>query len=197
MESAVYSLDYDLRSRGWNVVSDYGRVQAQKQGWPSQLQTVIQFGDDHGPSILALVIDIGSMPMSGDRFRDVFNADKDELVRGLGRFRVRQLLKSGSWAPEVGHRAFFSGTHSGVRLASRLVMFDICPSETGHALAHRFLADNGRFVECGNRVAATIARIYQPRVLGSPVQVLELPSVVPAMTAPLSQVILPSYPWRS
>lgn len=195
-QAAVHSLAQDLRARGWSVQTDFGRIRAQKEGWPVQLHAVGQFGDDDNASVLALVIDMSSMPMGGDRFRDVFNADRDDLLRGLGHFRVRQLLKSGEWAAEMGERAFFGGSNAGIRLTARLVMFDLCPQEQGFELGSRFLAESGRMVACGNLIGSTLARIYQARVLGAPVQPLELPAVVPKMLVPLNQVIEPSYPWR-
>ena len=195
-QAAAHSLALDLRARGWSVETEFGRIQAQKEGWPAQLHALAQFGDEDSASVLALVIDMSSMPMGGDRFRDVFNADRDDMLRSLGHFRVRQLLKSGEWATEMGERAFFGGSNAGIRLTARLVMFDLCPHELGFDLAKRFLAESGRIVACGNLIGTTLARIYQARVLGAPVQPLELPAVVPKMLVPLNQVIEPSYPWR-
>src|SRR5258708_40036678 len=194
--AAAHSLAQDLRARAWNVEVDIGRVRAQKEDWPVQLHTVVQFGDQESPSVLALAIDMSSMPMAGDRFRDVFNADRDDLLRGLGHFRVRQLLKNGEWASQMGERAFFGGANAGIRLTARLVMFDLCPSETGFELGNRFLAETTRIVACGNLVGATLARVYQARVLRAPAQPLEPPAVVPKVLAPIRQVIEPSYPWR-
>ncbi|HXA41922.1 MAG TPA: hypothetical protein VNV65_03305 [Candidatus Solibacter sp.] len=195
-QAAAHNLAQDLRARGWHVAMGWGGIRAKKEGWPVQLHAVAQFGDEEDASVLALVIDMSSMPMGGDRFRDVFNADRDDLLRGLGHFRVRQLLKNGEWAAEMGERAFFGGANAGIRVTARLVMFDLCPSETGFELGNRFLAESNRIVACGNLVGATLARIYQARVLGAPVQPLELPAVVPKVLAPLNQVIEPSYPWR-
>src|SRR5258708_18476859 len=195
-QAAAHSLAQDLRARAWEVEVDVGRVRAQKEDWPAQLNTVVQFGDQESPSVLALAIDMSSMPMAGDRFRDVFNADRDDLLRGLGHFRVRQLLKNGEWASDMGERAFFGGANAGIRRTARLVMFDLCPRESGFELGRRFLAESSQIVACGNLVGKTLARIYQVRVLGAPVQALELPAVVPKMLAPLNQVIEPSYPWR-
>ena len=195
-QAAAHSLAQDLRARGWTVDAGFGTIQAQKEGWPVQLHAVAQFGDEESASVLALVIDMSSMPMGGDRFRDVFNADRDNLLRGLGHFRVRQLLKNGEWAAEMGERAFFGGSNAGIRLTARLVLFDLCPPELGFDLGQRFLAESARIVACGNLIGTTLARIYQARVLGAPVQPLELPAVVPKMRVPLNQVIEPSYPWR-
>src|SRR5258708_15315316 len=164
--AAAHSLALDLRARGWSVETEFGRIQAQKEGWPVQLHALAQFGDEDSASVLALVIDMSSMPMGGDRFRDVFNADRDDLLRGLGHFRVRQLLKNGEWAAQMGERAFFGGANAGIRLTARLVMFDLCPSETGFELGNRFLAETTRIVACGNLVGATLARIYQAREIG-------------------------------
>jgi hypothetical protein len=195
-QAAAHSLRIELSRRGWNLETEYGRIKASKPGWPVQLYALIHFGDEDSASVMAFVIDMSAMPLTGERFRDVFNADRDDLLRGFGRFRVRQLLKNGAWAPEIGDRAFLGGLTPGIRLTSRLVMLDLCPAEVGDALALRFIAESARFVETGNLIAATLSRMYLPTVLGTAVQALELPAMVPVGMPPLNQEPEPSYPWR-
>lgn len=195
-QAAAHSLHIELSRRGWNLETESGRVKASKPGWPVQMYVLIQFGDEASASVMALVIDMSVMPLAGERFRDVFNAAKDELLRGFGRFRVRQLLKKGAWAPEIGDRAFLSGLNPGIRLTTRLVMLDVDPVECGDALVLRFIAESGRFVETGNLIAGTLARMYVPTVLGAAVQPLELPATVPVGMPRLNQALEPSYPWR-
>jgi len=192
-QAAAHSLRIELSRRGWTLETEYGRIKASKPGWPVQTYVLIRFGDENSASVMALVIDMSAMPLAGERFRDVFNADKDELLRGFGRFRVHQLLKNGAWAPEMGDRAFLRGLNPGIRLTVRLVMLDVCPMECGDALALRVIAESGRFGETGNVIARMLARLYLPTVLGAAVQPLELPAMVPVGMPPLNQE--PSYPW--
>ncbi len=195
-QADAHSLRIELSRRGWNRETESGRIKASRPGWPVQMFALIHFGDEDSASVMAFVIDMSAMPLAGERFRDVFNADKDELLRGFGHFRVRQLLKKGAWAPEMGDRAFLSGLNPGIRLTTRLVMLDVCPVECGDALALRFIAESGRFVETGNLIAGTLDRMYLPTVLGVAVQPLELPAMVPVGMPPLNQEPEPSYPWR-
>jgi hypothetical protein len=194
-QGAAHALSVELTRRGWNLEREEGRIKASMTGWPVQVYVLIHFGDEDSASVMAVVIDISAMPLAGERFRDVFNADKHELLRGFGHFRVRQLLKSGAWAPEMGDRAFHSGLNPGIRLATRLVMIDTCPVESGNALAIRFIAESGRFVETGNLIGAALDRLYLPTVLTTGVEVLELPEMVPVGMPPLNQEPGPSHPW--
>jgi hypothetical protein len=195
-QSPAHALSRELSHRGWEIETEEGRLKASKPGWPVQVYVLLHFGDEESASVMALVIDMSAMPLAGERFRDIFNADKDELLRGFGRFRVRQLLKSGAWAPEMTHRAFLTGLNPGIRLATRLVMLDLCPVESGNALAIRFIRESARFVEAGNLISSTLARVYLPTVLGTAVQVVELPAMIPVGMPPLNKEPEPSYPWR-
>jgi hypothetical protein len=75
-------------------------------------------------------------------------------------------------------------------------MLDICPVESGDALALRFIAESGRFVETGNLIAAMLARIYLPGVLGAAIQPLDLPAMVPVGMPAVSHEQEPSHRWR-
>ncbi len=195
-QAAAHSLRIELSHREWIIQTGSGRIKASKPGWPVQLYALVHFGDEESASVMALVIDMSAMPLTGERFRDVFNADKDDLLRGFGHFRVRQLMRNGAWAPEMSDRAFLAGLNPGIRVTTRLVMLDLCPGECGDALALRFIAECGRFVETGNVIAGTLARMYLPKVLGAAVEPLELPAMVPVGMPPLNQEFEPSYPWR-
>jgi hypothetical protein len=195
-QGAAHALRSELAGRGWNVESEYGQVKAGKPLWPVPVYVLVHFGDEANASVMALVIDLSAMPLAGERFRDVFNADKDDLLRGFGRFRVRQLLKNGAWATEKGDRAFLSGLSAGIRPTTRLTMLDICPVESGDALALRFIAESGRFVETGNLIAAMLARIYLPGVLGAAIQPLDLPAMVPVGMPAVSREQESSHRWR-
>jgi hypothetical protein len=194
-QGAAHALRIELAGRGWTVESEYGQVKAGKPGWPVQVYALVHFGDEANASVMALVMDLSAMPLAGERFRDVFNADKDDVLRGFGRFRVRQLLKNGAWAPEKGDRAFLSGLSAGIRPTTRLVMLDICPLESGDALSLRFIAESGRFLETGNLLAEMLGRIYLPGVLGAAIQPLDLPAMVPVGMPALNHEPEPSHPW--
>jgi hypothetical protein len=193
-QSAAHALGSELGRRGWNIESDGGQIRAGKPGWPVQVYVLIHFGDEESASVMALVIDMSALPMAGERFRDVFNADKEELLRGFGRFRARQLLKSGAWAPEMGDRAFLTGLNPGIRLTTRLLMLDLRPAECGSALGIRFIAESGRFVATGDVIGAALARIYLPAVLGAGVPALELPAMVPPSMPPSSHTAATAQP---
>ena len=193
---AAHALRIELLGRGWNAESEYGQVKAGKPNWPVQVYVLVHFGDEANASVMALVVDLSAMPLAGERFRDVFNADKDDLLRGFGRFRVRQLLKNGSWAPEKGDRAFLGGLSAGIRPTTRLMMLDITPLESGDALALRFIAESGRFVETGNLIGEMLGRIYLPGVLGAAIQPLDLPAMVPVGMPAVNHEPEPSHRWR-
>jgi hypothetical protein len=178
-QSAADDLHVELRHRGWKVESEGDRLKAGRPGWPVQVYVLVHFGDQESASVMALVIDLSAMPLAGERFRDVFNADRQELLRGMRQFRVRQLLMNGAWAPEMDDRAFLIGLNPGIRLTTRLVILDACPAEAGAALAIRFISESARFVETGNLISETLGRVYLPGVLKRETPVLELAAVVP------------------
>lgn len=199
--NAAGSLIDNLSQRGWSFIQEPGRVIARKHDWPAQLSVLIDFGT-HGEAALALVVDMGTMPLGGERFRDMFNEDREQSLRGFGSFRVRQLLVNGGWAADVGANAFLHGATTGISRAARLVFFDRHPVERGRALADRFIAESNRFVETGNQLGAILQRVYQRTVLGAPTPLKALPRVVPTLSAaPVMSsaragIVDETYPWR-
>jgi hypothetical protein len=191
---ATRSLIATLSPRGWTFDNEPGRVTARKHDWPTQLHVLIDFGTD-GDAALALVLDMRTMPLGGERFRDMFNTDREQSLRGFGNFRVRQLLADGEWAADVSDNAFLYGATTGISRSARVVFFDRRPVERGSALVERFLAENHRFVETGDQIGDLLQRAYQRTVLGVPTPSVALPRPVPAMSH-MPYGIIETYPWR-
>jgi hypothetical protein len=191
---AARSLNDTLSPGGWTFDQQPGRVIARKHDWPTQLHVLIDFGSD-GDAALALVLDMRTMPLGGERFRDLFNTDREQSLRGFGNFRVRQLLASGGWASDVSDSAFLYGATTGISRAARLVFFDRHPVERGSALVKRFIVENHRFAETGDQIASILQRLYQRTVLGSPTASVALPRLAPAMSH-VPYGIIETYPWR-
>jgi hypothetical protein len=198
---AARTLIDNLSQRGWTFIQEPGRVIARKHDWPAQLHVLIDFGA-HDDATMALVVDMGTMPLGGERFRDMLNDDREMSLRGFGSFRVRQLLVSGAWAADVSDSAFLHGATTGISRAARLVFFDRHPVECGRALADRFIAESNRFVETGNQLGAMLQRVYQRTVLGAPTPLAALPRLAPATSLAPSMSLAPAaagdetYPWR-
>lgn len=192
---ASRSLTESLNLRGWTFTQEPGRVVARKHDWPTQLHVLIDFGA-HGDAALALVVDMGTMPLGGERFREMFNNDREQSLRGFGNFRVRQYLDSGGWAADVSDSAFLYGATTGISRAARLVFFDRRPAERGWALVERFVAESNRFVEAGNQLGAILQRVYQRTVLGTPTRMVALPGRVPAVSPAPIGLVDDTYPWR-
>jgi len=194
-QAAAQFLETELSRSGWRLKTEPNQIKAWRPGWPVQVYSLIHFGDEDSASVMALVIDLGQMPLTGERFRDVFNGDREELLRGLLRFRARQQMNNGAWAPQMGDRAFLSGLNPGIRPSARLVVLDVCPTECGDALALRFIAEGGRFLQAGNAIAQTLARIYLPEALDTEAPLVRLPSTVPVGMPSVRPETDASYPW--
>jgi hypothetical protein len=192
---AAASLVENLGARGWKFAQEPGRVVARKHEWPAQVHVLIDFGTA-GDASLALVVDMGTMPLGGERFREIFNGNREQSLRGFGNFRVRQFLADGRWALDVSDNAFLYGATTGISRAARLVYFDRRPAERGRALVARFIAESNRFVETGNQIGAVLQRVYQRTVLGSPTTPVALPRLVAAGSAASNPFVDEAYPWR-
>ena len=168
---------------------------ARKHEWPAQLHVAIDFAPD-AEMALALVIDMGAMPLGGERFRDIFNSDREQSLRGFGNFTVRQVLLEGGWSPDINDSAFLHGANTGISRSARLVFLDRGATERGQALAERFIAESNRFVETGYALAATLQRVYQRTVLSAPRQSLRAPGMVAATTLAPAEILQNTYPWR-
>jgi hypothetical protein len=192
---AARNLIDQLSPRGWTFAQEPGRVIARKHEWPAQLHALVDFGI-YGDAALALVIDMGTMPLGGERFRDTLNNDREQSLRGFGGFWVRQLLIGGGWAADLSYNAFLHGATTGISRNALLVFFDRRPAERGRALVERFVAESNHFVETGNHLGAILQRVYQRTVLGTPTASVALPGLVPAMSAAPIGLADDNYPWR-
>jgi len=199
------ALDTRLGRRGWRFRRDGETVTGRVADWPRQLSLVADPGAASRPPGLGLALRFDAMPLGGERFRDILNADREEMLGAYGSFRVRQLLDDGRWASELGHRAFLHGYGSGSGISRRaaLAVFDRCPEERGEALAERVVADLPRLAETGTVLAATLQRVYQRTVLTAEAEPEPLPDVVGSTTATVGAalagtalVLDGAYPWR-
>ena len=149
---------------------------------------------------MGLVVDMRSMPLRGERFRDVFNSEREQLMRGMGSFRVRQRRGESEWTEGISDGAFLRGVDGGISRQDDVVLFDRCPDVDSEGLALRFGVESTRLVETGNEIASVLQRIYNRTVLRGDLPIADLPDqVVPAATAvaPTPAVVgEPSYPWR-
>ena len=201
-------MDHVLRKRGWQYVASGSRVTGRKLEWPSQLRFILDLGhDDHAP-VMALALDFRSMPLGGERFRDIFNAEREELLTQLGSFKVRQMRGDEMVGRELSEASFLHGMGGGVSRQAQLLVIDRCPAERGDALIERFGVETNRFIEVGNEIAALLQRTYQRTVLGSEDPVADLPEVVapagampaaaamPAVVGGAAPPVRETYPWR-
>jgi len=175
-----------LARRGWTFREGETCVTAHRPEWPAQLCVLARKAEDDAPAMLGLAIEFGSMPLGGERFRDVFNGDREEILRGYGRFQLRQLTHDGGWLGPVSDRAFMHGMTDGVSRRAKLAVFDrLTPGESG-SLAEQFAADSNRMVETGAEVARDLQRLYQRTVLSKVVEGVSLPDLVSPSLAPLA-----------
>ena len=198
-------LNARLGRRGWHFHVSDGEVLGRHQEWAPQVETLVDPGDDERLPALGIVLDFGSMPLGGERFRDVLNAEREDIFHGFGSFRLRQLREDGSWAGEITHRAFVHGYGTGTEISRHTTraVFDRCPAERGAAIVERFLDELPRLAEVGGTMALLLQRIYQRTVLRRP---LEAETVLPEVVGTsggalhvLGSTALqpePTYPWR-
>ncbi|MFN2465962.1 MAG: hypothetical protein ABR598_06825 [Candidatus Dormibacteria bacterium] len=183
--------------RGWSFTASASSVLASRPEWPTQLNVLTREARDDAPMIFGLAIDLSTMPLHGERFRDIFNSEREELLRGLGNFRLLQLTADDTWLQPLSGRAFLHGMTNGLSRKTRLAVFD--RSEEGGAdLPERFAEDSNRLVETGGEIATLLQRLYQRTVLSSPSAGVQLPEVVrPSLgMLPMTSDGEGSYPWR-
>jgi hypothetical protein len=183
-------LNQRLGRRGWRFRVAADGVRGRTQSWPSQLESLLDPGSDDRLPALGLVLDFRAMPLGGERFRDVLNGERESLLRGFGAFRVRQLRRDGSWAPEIGHRAFMHGYGTGTAISRQtdVVIFDRGPSERGEKLVERFVTEVARFMETGGALAALLQRLYRRTVLNAIVPEAPLPETVGASSSMVEEL---------
>ena len=188
-----------LARRGWQFKESGASVTAHRPEWPTQLCVLVREAEVETPAMMGLAIEFGSMPLRGERFRDIFNSEREELMRGYGRFNVLQLTYDGAWLRPQGDRSFLHGMTDGVSRKASLVIFDRTSAEEPGSLAEQFAADSNRMVETGAQLAGELQRLYQRTVLSKPAEDIHLPDLVrPSLVtlAPTAGADSDSYPWR-
>jgi hypothetical protein len=183
--------------RGWQFRQSGAGIIVQRPEWPTQLTVRARESDEGSPSLLGLAIDLGTMPLHGERFRDIFNSEREGLLSGYGNFRVQQLTGEGAWMRPLSGRSFLHGMSDGISRKARLAVLDRSEDSDG-SIVERFAADSNRLTETGAEIAAVLQRIYQRTVLTSPVAEADLPDLVrPSLVMlPVASDAQPSYPWR-
>ncbi|MDQ6747016.1 MAG: hypothetical protein M3010_02760 [Candidatus Dormibacteraeota bacterium] len=193
----VMVLEERLAHRGWRLRESGAGARAGRPEWPSQLTVLVREAESDVAAMFGLAIDLSTMPLRGERFRDVFNSDREEILRGHGTFKLLQLTGEDTWLDPVSSRAFLHGMTNGLSRKTRLAILDRGDKE-GTSLADRFAADSNLLVETGGEIATLLQRLYQRTVLSRPAAEVQLPEVLrPSMG--LLQVAgsaEPSYPWR-
>jgi hypothetical protein len=186
-----------LNRRGWQFKVSGTNVLAHRPEWPAQLRVLAREAEGDGPAILGLSVELVSMPLRGERFRDVFNNDRELLLREYGSFTLRQMSFDGAWLKPVSGQTFINGVTDGVSRKARMVVFDR-KEDDSPSLVTRFAADSNRFIDCGSEFARMLQRLYQRTVLSVAAEDAGLPDLVrPSLAAMLIPAEADSaYPWR-
>lgn len=196
-----------LGVRGWTARQAEGSIRARHAAWPPQMEVLVDPGAAGERARYALILDFRSMPFTGERFKDVFNHDREELLGLFGPFRVRQRRADGQWLAPVSGNSFLGGFGPTGGLARQTVvaLFERTVDEAGDALVARFLGEAARLEEVCSGFASTLQRVYQRTVLASTEAIGPLysdaePEAVAAEPGASSPARSPSpeptYPWR-
>lgn len=186
-----------MARRGWQIADLATGVWAHRPGWPSQLTVLLRQARGDSPAMFGLAVDLSTMPLRGERFRDIFNSEREEVLRGYGNFHLLQLTGEDTWLEPISDRAFLHGISDGFSRKTLLAVFDRGNDQSA-SLEERFAADSNRLVESGGEIASVLQRIYQWTVLSAPVTDANLPDLVrPSLAVlPLTGDAEPPYPWR-
>ena len=187
-----------MAHRGWTFREAGASVTARRPEWPMQLCVLVRVAGDQTPAMLGLAVDFGRMPLRGERFRDIFNSDREELLRSYGNFRLLQQGGDGGWLKPLSHRSFLHGMVDGISRKTYLAVFDR-NSDDSADLAESFATDANRFVETAAPIASLLQRMYQRTVLSAPPADIDLPQMVRPSVAMVPLAPDPSdapYPWR-
>lgn len=195
--SITDQLQQQLSRRGWAVASIGSVLTAHKHDWPAQLKVVVDPGDGDSPAMIGLLLDFRSMPLQGERFRDIFNSELDTVLRSMGSFVARQMRGDAGWSSGVSDQVFLGGVNRGVSRSADMVLFDRCPNERGEDILERFNLESNRLLEAGGEIAILLQRTYNRTVLRSDRPVSTLPDVVAPALAPTAPAVVGegSYPW--
>ena len=186
-----------MARRGWTFRESASSITAHRPDWPAQLCVLVREAEQATPAMLGLAIELSNMPLRGERFRDIFNIDREEILRTYGNFRLLQQCGDGAWLNPVGHRSFMQGMVDGISRATHLAVLDRL-GDAAPGLATTFATDANRFIETASPIASLLQRLYQRTVLSAAVAGADLPDVVRPSLA-ISRLITDSdspYPWR-
>ena len=185
-----------LGARGWEFGLRGDTITARRADWPAQLEVRLDLTTDEAVS-LALTIDFTTMPLRGERFREIFNNQREELLEAMGTFTVRQLLEDGTWERDLPDRAFMHGV-VGIRRQTRVAFFQRNLSASGDSLDDLMAVAVNRLAEAGNQVAGALQRVYQRTVLGASAAADMVPAVFGAgQSTPVAmEAVTGEYPWR-
>jgi len=187
-------LEIALVRKGWRFREVDGTVRGRLPEWPAQVEAILDPGNDSRPPAIGICVAFGAMPLGGERFREVVNADREIFFRAFGPFVLRQALDDSTWAPDIPRDSFVMGFGplSGVSSRTAIAIFDRVPTERGEALVQRFISEVSRLAEVGNMMAVVLQRLYQRTVLDfHPRKPVKLPETVGTAAPPE-----PTYPWR-
>ena len=187
-----------MARRGWTFHDSGSSVTGHRPEWPTQLCVLVREAEEGAPAMIGLAIEFSSMPLHGERFRDIFNSEREELLRSYGHFRLLQQNADGAWLKPVSDRSFLQGMVDGISRKAHLAVLDRNTDDPAD-LADTFAADSNRFVETAAPVASLLQRLYQRTVLSTPVTGADLPDIVRPSVAMLPLTADSSdapYPWR-
>ena len=205
LKEIAEALNQSLEARGWNFKVAQGAVRGRVQDWPAQLEVVIHPGGESQQPLMGLLIDFTSMPLHGERFLDVFQVEREPVLRPLPAFQVRQVMADGSWGPVIDGRGFVSGfgPQAAISRKASLVIFDCSGDERGQTLIQLFQEESRRILEAGDGAAAILNRLYQRTVLERKTPMPGLPEELSGAGAPVTarrtldeQDKEGKYPWR-
>lgn len=192
----IADLAAQLETKGWEFMLRGDTVSARRRDWPAQLEVRLDLSAEQATS-LALSIDLRTMPLRGERFREILNDSREDILEPLGSFTVRQLLDDGTWERDISHGAFLHGMH-GLSRHADLVLFERPVAESDQDLGVRYANAIHRLSEVGNQIGVVLQRLYQRTVLTA----IGMTEVVPhvmrsAQCAPFAvESAAGDYPWR-
>jgi hypothetical protein len=210
METMDYLVE-QMAAKGWSFSPAGDSIFARQSDWPAQLAAIIDVGGPGRDGMMGLVVDFRTMPLGGERFKDILNADRDETMGRFAPFQLRQLRTDGSWANPTAGSSFLAafGPASGISRNANVAVFDRAGGSRGAELLEKFCRDHIKLVEAGGCISGLLQRVYQRTVLSGEIGIRELPSLVgdapahsnghftgllPAVAGAV--VAEPAYPWR-
>src|SRR5258708_27645143 len=113
-----------LSRRGWSTVPLGTGIAAHKREWPTPLKLVVNPGNPATASVIGVMLDFRFLPLRGERFKDIFNSERADLLRRMGDFRARSPRRDLSWTGATNGRSFLDEDGPGLGRNARVVLFD-------------------------------------------------------------------------